>query len=143
MDIENTNKPDVILNKKNGKTADTKPESGKADSKKKFVVKVSKNAAGKSKKPDSAAEDSSAGKTSGKQIISVKKVSPQSSKPVGTSTKEKRNVTPREDKRSEIPPAKSENQSSDSARREEKQPERKKLSPSSMASIDFASKRPM
>ena len=78
MDIENTNKPDVILNKKSSKAADSKPESGKTDSKRKVVVKVSKTSAGKSKKPESSSEESSGGKTSGKQVISVKKASSQS-----------------------------------------------------------------
>lgn len=152
MDIENTNKPDVILNKKNSKAADSKPESGKTDSKRKVVVKVSKTSAGKSKKPESSSEESSGGKTSGKQVISVKKASSQSSKPAEASVKEKKpderleetkKTAPRfEDKKSDAPSAQNEKRSFDSAKKEEKQPERKKQTPSSIDSIDFASKRP-
>ena len=152
MDIENTNKPDVILNKKSSKAADSKSESGKTDSKRKVVVKVSKASAGKSKKPESSSEESSGGKTSGKQVISVKKASSQSSKPAEASVKEKnsnerleetKKTAPRvADKKGDALSAQNEKRGFDSARREEKQPERKKLSPSSMASIDFASKRP-
>ncbi|UTY25639.1 translation initiation factor IF-2 [Treponema denticola] len=157
MDIENTNKPDVILNKKSSKAADSKPESGKTDSKRKVVVKVSKTSAGKSKKPESSSEESSGGKTSGKQVISVKKASSQSSKPAEASVKEKKpderleetkKTAPRfEDKKSDAPSAQNEKRSFDSAKfdsakKEEKQPERKKTEPSSMSSIDFASKRP-
>lgn len=152
MDIENTNKPDVILNKKSSKAADSKPESGKTDSKRKVVVKVSKTSAGKSKKPESSSEESSGGKTSGKQVISVKKASSQSSKPAEASVKEKKpderleetkKTAPRfEDKKSDAPSAQNEKRSFDSAKKEEKQPERKKQTPSSIDSIDFASKRP-
>ena len=152
MDIENTNKPDVILNKKSSKAADSKPESGKTDSKRKVVVKVSKTSAGKSKKPESSSEESSGGKTSGKQVISVKKASSQSSKPAEASVKEKKpderleetkKTAPRfEDKKSDAPSAQNEKRSFDSAKKEEKQTERKKTESSSMSSIDFASKRP-
>ncbi|UTC98120.1 translation initiation factor IF-2 [Treponema denticola] len=152
MDIENTNKPDVILNKKSSKAADSKSESGKTDSKRKVVVKVSKTSAGKSKKPESSSEESSDGKTSGKQVISVKKASSQSSKPAEASVKEKKpderleetkKTAPRfEDKKSDAPSAQNEKRSFDSAKKEEKQPERKKQTPSSIDSIDFASKRP-
>ncbi|EMB44311.1 MULTISPECIES: translation initiation factor IF-2 [Treponema] len=152
MDIENTNKPDVILNKKSSKAADSKPESGKTDSKRKVVVKVSKTSAVKSKKPESSSEESSGGKTSGKQVISVKKASSQSSKPAEASVKEKKpderleetkKTAPRfEDKKSDAPSAQNEKRSFDSAKKEEKQPERKKQTPSSIDSIDFASKRP-
>ena len=152
MDIENTNKPDVILNKKSSKAADSKSESGKTDSKRKVVVKVSKTSAGKSKKPESSSEESSGGKTSGKQVISVKKASSQSSKPAEASVKEKKpderleetkKTAPRfEDKKSDAPSAQNEKRSFDSAKKEEKQPERKKQTPSSIDSIDFASKRP-
>ena len=152
MDIENTNKPDVILNKKSSKAADSKSESGKTDSKRKVVVKVSKTSAGKSKKPESSSEESSGGKTSGKQVISVKKASSQSSKPAEASVKEKKpderleetkKTAPRfEDKKSDASSAQNEKRSFDSAKKEEKQPERKKQTPSSIDSIDFASKRP-
>lgn len=152
MDIENTNKPDVILNKKSSKAADSKPESGKTDSKRKVVVKVSKTSAGKSKKPESSSEESSGGKASGKQVISVKKASSQSSKPAEASVKEKKpderleetkKTAPRfEDKKSDAPSAQNEKRSFDSAKKEEKQTERKKPTPSSIDSIDFASKRP-
>ncbi|WP_147624476.1 translation initiation factor IF-2 [Treponema denticola] len=152
MDIENTNKPDVILNKKSSKAADSKPESGKTDSKRKVVVKVSKTSAGKSKKPESSSEESSGGKTSGKQVISVKKASSQSSKPAEASVKEKKpderleetkKTAPRfEDKKSDTSSAQNEKRSFDSAKKEEKQTERKKQTPSSIDSIDFASKRP-
>ena len=152
MDIENTNKPDVILNKKSSKAADSKSESGKTDSKRKVVVKVSKTSAGKSKKPESSSEESSGGKTSGKQVISVKKASSQSSKPAEASVKEKKpderleetkKTAPRfEDKKSDAPSAQNEKRSFDSAKKEEKQTERKKTESSSMSSIDFASKRP-
>lgn len=152
MDIENTNKPDVILNKKSSKAADSKPESGKTDSKRKVVVKVSKTSAGKSKKPESSSEESSGGKTSGKQVISVKKASSQSSKPAEASVKEKKpderleetkKTAPRfEDKKSDAPSAQNEKRSFDSAKKEEKQTERKRTESSSMSSIDFASKRP-
>ena len=152
MDIENTNKPDVILNKKSSKAADSKSESGKTDSKRKVVVKVSKTSAGKSKKPESSSEESFGGKTSGKQVISVKKASSQSSKPAEASVKEKKpderleetkKTAPRfEDKKSDAPSAQNEKRSFDSAKKEEKQPERKKTESSSMSSIDFASKRP-
>ena len=152
MDIENTNKPDVILNKKSSKAADSKSESGKTDSKRKVVVKVSKTSAGKSKKPESSSEESFGGKTSGKQVISVKKASSQSSKPAEASVKEKKpderleetkKTAPRfEDKKSDAPSAQNEKRSFDSAKKEEKQPERKKQTPSSIDSIDFASKRP-
>ena len=152
MDIENTNKPDVILNKKSSKAADSKPESGKTDSKRKVVVKVSKTSAVKSKKPESSSEESSGGKTSGKQVISVKKASSQSSKPAEASVKEKKpderleetkKTAPRfEDKKSDTSSAQNEKRSFDSAKKEEKQPERKKQTPSSIDSIDFASKRP-
>ncbi|EMB38948.1 translation initiation factor IF-2 [Treponema denticola] len=152
MDIENTNKPDVILNKKSSKAADSKPESGKTDSKRKVVVKVSKTSAGKSKKPESSSEESSGGKTSGKQVISVKKASSQSSKPAEASVKEKKpderleetkKTAPRfEDKKSDTSSAQNEKRSFDSAKKEEKQTERKKTESSSMSSIDFASKRP-
>ena len=152
MDIENTNKPDVILNKKSSKAADSKPESGKTDSKRKVVVKVSKTSAGKSKKPESSSEESSGGKTSGKQVISVKKASSQSSKPAEASVKEKnpnerleetKKTAPRvADKKGDALSAQNEKRGFDSAKKEEKQPERKKTEPYSMASIDFASKRP-
>ncbi|UTC88101.1 translation initiation factor IF-2 [Treponema denticola] len=152
MDIENTNKPDVILNKKSSKAADSKPESGKTDSKRKVVVKVSKTSAGKSKKPESSSEESSGGKASGKQVISVKKASSQSSKPAEASVKEKKpderleetkKTAPRfEDKKSDTSSAQNEKRSFDSAKKEEKQTERKKPTPSSIDSIDFASKRP-
>ena len=152
MDIENTNKPDVILNKKSSKAADSKSESGKTDSKRKVVVKVSKTSAGKSKKPESSSEESSGGKTSGKQVISVKRASSQSSKPAEASVKEKKpderleetkKTAPRfEDKKSDASSAQNEKRSFDSAKKEEKQPERKKQTPSSIDSIDFASKRP-
>ena len=152
MDIENTNKPDVILNKKSSKAADSKPESGKTDSKRKVVVKVSKTSAVKSKKPESSSEESSGGKTSGKQVISVKKASSQSSKPAEASVKEKKpderleetkKTAPRfEDKKSDTSSAQNEKRSFDSAKKEEKQTERKKPTPSSIDSIDFASKRP-
>ena len=152
MDIENTNKPDVILNKKSSKAADSKSESGKTDSKRKVVVKVSKTSAGKSKKPESSSEESSGGKTSGKQVISVKKASSQSSKPAEASVKEKKpderleetkKTAPRfEDKKSDTSSAQNEKRSFDSAKKEEKQTERKKTESSSMSSIDFASKRP-
>ena len=152
MDIENTNKPDVILNKKSSKAADSKPESGKTDSKRKVVVKVSKTSAGKSKKPESSSEESSGGKASGKQVISVKKASSQSSKPAEASVKEKKpderleetkKTAPRfEDKKSDTSSAQNEKRSFDSAKKEEKQTERKKQAPSSIDSIDFASKRP-
>ncbi len=152
MDIENTNKPDVILNKKSSKAADSKSESGKTDSKRKVVVKVSKTSAGKSKKPESSSEESSGGKTSGKQVISVKKASSQSSKPAEASVKEKKpderleetkKTAPRfEDKKSDTSSAQNEKRSFDSAKKEEKQTERKKQAPSSIDSIDFASKRP-
>ncbi|EMB20769.1 translation initiation factor IF-2 [Treponema denticola OTK] len=152
MDIENTNKPDVILNKKSSKAADSKSESGKTDSKRKVVVKVSKTSAVKSKKPESSSEESSGGKTSGKQVISVKKASSQSSKPAEASVKEKKpderleetkKTAPRfEDKKSDAPSAQNEKRSFDSAKKEEKQTERKKTESSSMSSIDFASKRP-
>ncbi len=145
MDIENTNKPDVILNKKNSKTADTKPESVKTDSKKKVVVKVPKSAAGKSKKAESSEE------TSGKKIISVKKASGQRSKPAEASAKEKKAdekfegykkaVPNSENKRNETSSGQNEKRNFDSVKKEEKQFERKKTD-SSMASIDFASKRP-
>ncbi|EMB22472.1 translation initiation factor IF-2 [Treponema denticola] len=156
MDIENTNKPDVILNKKSSKAADSKSESGKTDSKRKVVVKVSKASAGKSKKPESSSEETSGGKTSGKQVISVKKASSQSSKPAEASVKEKKpderlgetkKTAPRvEDKKSDVSSAQNEKRGFDSAKfdsakKEEKQPERKKTE-SSMTSIDFASKRP-
>ncbi|UTC65925.1 MULTISPECIES: translation initiation factor IF-2 [unclassified Treponema] len=144
MDIENTNKPDVILNKKSGKPA---------DSKKKFVVKVSKNSTGKAKKTESPSEESSgAGKVSGKQVISVKKVSPQSIKPSDSLQKEKKTdekieetkkpVYRSEDKKGITPAAQSEKRISDSAKKDEKQPERKKPASSSIESIDFTSKRP-
>ena len=146
MDIENTNKPDVILNKKNSKTADTKPESVKTDSKKKVVVKVPKSAAGKSKKAESSEE------TSGKKIISVKKASGQRSKPAEASAKEKKAdekfegskkaVPNSENKRNETSSGQNEKRNFDSVRKEEKQFERKKTDSSSTASIDFASKRP-
>lgn len=152
MDIENTNKPDVILNKKSSKAADSKSESGKTDSKRKVVVKVSKASAGKSKKPESSSEESSGGKTSGKQVISVKKASSQSSKPAEASVKEKnsnerleetKKTAPRvADKKGDALSAQNEKRGFDSAKKEEKQPERKKTEPYSMASIDFASKRP-
>ncbi len=152
MDIENTNKPDVILNKKSSKAADSKSESGKTDSKRKVVVKVSKASAEKSKKPESSSEESSGGKTSGKQVISVKKASSQSSKPAEASVKEKnpnerfeetKKTSPRvADKKSDALSAQNEKRGFDSAKKEEKQPERKKTEPYSMASIDFASKRP-
>ncbi|UTC82115.1 translation initiation factor IF-2 [Treponema denticola] len=157
MDIENTNKPDVILNKKSSKAADSKPESGKTDSKRKVVVKVSKTSAGKSKKPESSSEESSGGRTSGKQVISVKKASSQSSKPAEASVKEKKpderleetkKTAPRfEDKKSDTSSAQNEKRGFDSAKfdsakKEEKQTERKKQAPSSIDSIDFASKRP-
>ena len=152
MDIENTNKPDVILNKKSSKAADSKSESGKTDSKRKVVVKVSKASAGKSKKPESSSEESSGGKTSGKQVISVKKASSQSSKPAEASVKEKnpnerleetKKTAPRvADKKGDALAAQNEKRGFDSAKKEEKQPERKKTEPYSMASIDFASKRP-
>ncbi|UTC63344.1 translation initiation factor IF-2 [Treponema sp. OMZ 787] len=157
MDIENTNKPDVILNKKSSKAADSKPESGKTDAKKKVVVKVSKNAAGKSKKPESSSDESSGGKTSGKPIISVKKAQPQNSKPAETAVRERKTgerveetkkPAPRtEDKRSEQSSAQNEKRISDSvkpdaSKKEEKQPERKKPAASSIESIDFTSKRP-
>ena len=145
MDIENTNKPDVILNKKSSKTADTKPESVKTDSKKKVVVKVPKSAAGKSKKAESSEE------TSGKKIISVKKASGQRSKPAEASAKEKKAdekfegskkaVPNSENKRNETSSGQNEKRNFDSVKKEEKQFERKKTD-SSMASIDFASKRP-
>ena len=145
MDIENTNKPDVILNKKSSKTADTKPESVKTDSKKKVVVKVPKSAAGKSKKAESSEE------TSGKKIISVKKASGQRSKPAEASAKEKKadekfegskKAAPNsENKRNETSSGQNEKRNFDSVKKEEKQFERKKTD-SSMASIDFASKRP-
>ena len=145
MDIENTNKPDVILNKKSSKTADTKPESVKTDSKKKVVVKVPKNAAGKSKKAESSEE------TSGKKIISVKKASGQRSKSAEASAKEKKAdekfegskkaVPNSENKRNETSSGQNEKRNFDSVKKEEKQFERKKTD-SSMASIDFASKRP-
>ncbi|UTD12869.1 translation initiation factor IF-2 [Treponema denticola] len=152
MDIENTNKPDVILNKKSSKAADSKSESGKTDSKRKVVVKVSKASAGKSKKPESSSEETSGGKTSGKQVISVKKASSQSSKPAEASVKEKnsnerleetKKTAPRvADKKGDALSAQNEKRGFDSAKKEEKQPERKKTEPYSMASIDFASKRP-
>lgn len=156
MDIENTNKPDVILNKKSSKAADSKSESGKTDSKRKVVVKVSKASAGKSKKPESSSEESSGGKTSGKQVISVKKASSQSSKPAEASVKEKKpderlgetkkTALRVEDKKIDVSSAQNEKRGFDSAKfdsakKEEKQPERKKTE-SSMTSIDFASKRP-
>ena len=131
MDIENTNKPDIILNKKSSKAADSKPEPGKTDSKKKVVVKVSKTSA-KSKKPESSSEETSGGKTSVKQVISVKKASPQSSKPAEASIRERKADERFEETKKTAP----------RIEKEEKQPERKKLSPSSMDSIDFASKRP-
>ena len=90
MDIENTNKPDVILNKKSTKTADAKPESVKTDSKKKVVVKVSKSAAGKSKKTDTPSEEHPAAvKPAVKPVVSVKKVSAQSQKQPETEFKER------------------------------------------------------
>ncbi len=156
MDIENTNKPDVILNKKSSKAADSKSESGKTDSKRKVVVKVSKASAGKSKKPESSSEETSGGKTSGKQVISVKKASSQSSKPAEASVKEKKpderlgetkkTALRVEDKKIDVSSAQNEKRGFDSAKfdsakKEEKQPERKKTE-SSMTSIDFASKRP-
>ena len=131
MDIENTNKPDIILNKKSSKAADSKPEPGKTDSKKKVVVKVSKTSA-KSKKPESSSEETSGGKTSVKQVISVKKASSQSSKPAEASIRERKADERFEETKKTAP----------RIEKEEKQPERKKLSPSSMDSIDFASKRP-
>jgi len=163
MDIENTNKPDVILNKKSTKTADAKPESVKTDSKKKVVVKVSKSAAGKSKKTDTPSEEHPAAvKPAVKPVVSVKKVSAQSQKQPETEFKERQSDEKSEELKKA--PSRSENKKAaspfsqgekrfqenlrreernfqDTARKDEKQPERKKPA-SSMDSIDFVSKRP-
>ena len=163
MDIENTNKPDVILNKKSTKTADAKPESVKTDSKKKVVVKVSKSAAGKSKKTDTPSEEHPAAvKPAVKPVVSVKKVSAQSQKQPETEFKERQSDEKSEELKKA--PSRSENKKTaspfsqgekrfqenlrreernfqDTARKDEKQPERKKPA-SSMDSIDFVSKRP-
>ena len=163
MDIENTNKPDVILNKKSTKTADAKPESVKTDSKKKVVVKVSKSAAGKSKKTDTPLEEHPAAvKPAVKPVVSVKKVSAQSQKQPETEFKERQSDEKSEELKKA--PSRSENKKAaspfsqgekrfqenlrreernfqDTARKDEKQPERKKPA-SSMDSIDFVSKRP-
>ena len=163
MDIENTNKPDVILNKKSTKTADAKPESVKTDSKKKVVVKVSKSAAGKSKKTDTPSEEHPAAvKPAVKPVVSVKKVSAQSQKQSETEFKERQSDEKSEELKKA--PSRSENKKAaspfsqgekrfqenlrreernfqDTARKDEKQPERKKPA-SSMDSIDFVSKRP-
>ncbi|MEL3913368.1 translation initiation factor IF-2 [Treponema pedis] len=84
-DIEKTNKPDVILNKKN------KPVSEQKTEPKKKVRVIKKPVSEKPKKPEQNAEEklsTSISKDMPKQVVSVKKADSQTVKPKVDSTKD-------------------------------------------------------